>query len=174
MSAATTVLCSCCETPRPLAEVYEPVPGIGEYRCSDLAGCRRRLAYVGDPVGPPVATRAATAPGATCSVCNVTDPPGGAYQRSPGIYACLDRAGCEQRSVDFQFSHAWSDSSPDRFITSADMRATVSAAGAETPPARTELSHEQMAVRSASDDLARKTVPADGALEARMAAIARR
>jgi hypothetical protein len=109
-----------------------------------------------------------------CSICGVTDPPGGAYERLRGQYACIDRAGCGERAVEYQYLHSWSDQSPDRLISAADMRALGAAAGAQVPPEPSVLGAAETAALRASNELGRKTVPADGALEARMAAIARR
>lgn len=153
MTAATLLRCACCQTSRPAAEVYERVPRSGEFFCRDTAGCRRRIASLGDPVGEVVAAPPPAAAGARCSIC---DAPGGAYERTPGVYVCVDRAGCADRAVETQFLHAWSDSSPDRLISSADMRAMAAAARPEVPPERTQLAPGEMAALAAADALGRK------------------
>lgn len=176
MTAAVTVVCACCQTRRPAAETYERVPFSGERFCTDAAGCRRRMAGVGDPVaevGAVAVTAPSAVPGARCAVCGTVDPPGGAYARG-AAYMCLDMAGCRERSVEYQYLTAWGDSSPDRLISSAEMRALQAAAPAEVPAERAPLSPEEMARLAAADDLGRKTVPPDGALEARLTEIARR
>ena len=156
MTAATTVTCASCQTPRPGAETYERVPHSGERFCTDTAGCRRRMAAIGDPVGEITPAPPPAVTGAMCSICGVTDPPGGAYERLRGQYACIDRAGCGERAVEYQYLHSWSDQSPDRLISAADMRAMAAAASPQVPPEPTVLSPDQMAALAAQDALGRK------------------
>ena len=98
------VACSACQTARPAADTYERVPGSGERFCRDTAGCRLRLAGVGDPVAdvfavtrPPAVPAAA---GGTCDVCGAAaDVPGGLYARTATLLRCRDRAGCQERQL---------------------------------------------------------------------------
>jgi hypothetical protein len=152
-TAAATVRCAVCETQRPASEVYEPVRGVGEYRCADTAACRRRVGYVGDPVGEFIASPPAAVPGAACAVCGAA---GGAYERTPGVYVCIDRGGCAERAVEAQYLTAWGDSSADALISPADMRAMAAAAPPEIPPERTELDPAAMAALASQDALGRK------------------
>ena len=125
MTAATAVTCACCQAPRPAAEVYERVPRSGEFFCRDTAGCRRRIASLGDPVGEVAAEPPPAVAGATCSVCATA---GNVYERTRGVFVCLDRRGCEARSVQYQSLTAWTDSSPDRVIAEAGGHLRIPAA----------------------------------------------
>jgi hypothetical protein len=156
VTAATAVRCACCQTQRPAAEVYERVPRSGEFFCKDTAGCRRRIASLGDPVGEIAAEPPPAVAGAACSICAAAEPPGGVYERSGGVFACLDRPGCQERSVETQYLTAWSDGGADRMISPADMRAMAAAAPPQVPPERTELDPEEMARMAAQEALGRK------------------
>ena len=109
-AAEGAVRCACCQTPRPAAEVFERMPGSDEWFCRDTAGCRRRMACYGDPVGEIASSPPPAVTGARCSVCATA---GGVYERTPGIFVCLDRAGCAERSVDFQFLTAHREDYPE-------------------------------------------------------------
>jgi hypothetical protein len=122
VTAAVTVTCSCCQTPQAIGDAYEPVPGLGEYRCTDLPGCRRRMAYVGDPVGQVAASPPPVVSAAACSICGTTSPPGGVYERTAGMYACLDRPGCQARSVETQFLTAHREDFPEVATTKMTTR----------------------------------------------------
>jgi hypothetical protein len=111
------------------------------------------MAHVGDPVGEVAAAPPPAVAGARCSVCATV---GNVYERSAGVFMCLDRAGCTERSVETQYLTAWSDSSPDRLISAADMWALSSSAPPQVPPERTELDPEEMARLAAQEALGRK------------------
>lgn len=147
--------------------------------CASAERCATYQAAVADPalalmveqrdeIAPPPDAPAGT----PCAYCGAVDPPGGVAAAS--AYACRDRAGCEQRSVEHQYLTAYRDESPDRLISAADMMHLQAQAGAQVPPAPRVLTPAEMAALAASDAVGRKPVPADGALEARMTAIARR
>jgi hypothetical protein len=136
--------------------LYERVPRSGEWFCRDTTGCRRRIASLGDPVGEIAAEPPPAVSGAACSICAAVNPPGGVYERSRGVFACLDRPGCQERSVETQYLTAWSDSSPDRLISAADMWAMSSSAPPQVPPERTELDPEEMARLAAQEAMGRK------------------
>lgn len=130
--------CCCCGAVSPEGGVYEPLPGSGEYRCRDQKGCRRRLAYAGDPIGPPVpaAPPSAGAGGTvTCDYCRgvvmveaaFAPVPGGAY------YRCRDTQACQVRAAG-QFLVAHRDDYPEVAVTTqAGMRAASAQASAEVP-----------------------------------------
>lgn len=131
------------------------------YFCADRHACRYRSAAYGDPVAevadiarPP--SRPAAVPGARCSICGAIDPPSGVYHRGGASYACLDRPGCDERSVEFQYLTAWSDESPEQRIVAADLRRLAKSAGAQIPPEPTVLGHDEMAALAAQDRLGRK------------------
>jgi hypothetical protein len=113
MTAPSAVRCACCRTLRPAAEVYERIPGHDEWFCRDTAGCRKRIASLGDPVGEIVAAPPPSVAGAACSICGTVDPPGGVYERTMDMYACLDRPGCAERSVESQFLTAHREDFPE-------------------------------------------------------------
>lgn len=156
MTATAMARCACCETDRPAAEVFGPYPGA--VRCKNVRACERRRLRAYDPTIPPdedmPAPPAASAPpGARCAVCEA---PGGLYERGGGQWVCRDQAGCQARAVEVQFLHAWGDSSPDRLIDAAQMRAAQAAAGAEIPPERAEPGPAELAALAAADALGRK------------------
>jgi hypothetical protein len=163
VTAASAVRCACCHSPRPAAEVYERIPRRGEWFCRDTTGRRRRIASLGDPVGEVAAAPPPAVAGARCSICATA---GNVYERSPGVFMCLDRAGCSERSVEAQYLTAWSDSSPDRLISVADMWALASSAPPQVPPERTELTPEEMAVLAWQEAAGRR---AEGASTASVA-----
>jgi hypothetical protein len=152
VTASTLVRCSFCQDQRPLSDVFEPYRGA--VRCRDVAACERRQIRAFDPTIPPDEDRPrplgpqAGPPGTACGYCRASDPPGGLHQRTPGVWFCLDRAACEQRSVDVLYLTAWSDSSPDRMISAADMRAMTSAAGAQIPPEPSRHDPDALAVEA--------------------------
>jgi hypothetical protein len=158
MTAASLVRCACCYTPRPIAEAYEPVPGLGEYRCTDLADCRRRMAYVGDPVGAPAASPPPAVSGAACSICGTTSPPGGVYERTRDMYACLDRLGCAERSVETQFLTAHREDFPEVANTkiATRMHEARGAGPLMVPGEQTPLSYAEREALAASESLGRK------------------
>jgi hypothetical protein len=100
MTPTTAVRCACCQTPRPAAEVYERIPRSGEFFCKDVAGCRRRMAGVGDPVGEVAAAPPPAVAGARCSVCATA---GRVYERTRSVFVCLDREACAARSIEAQY-----------------------------------------------------------------------
>lgn len=155
----TTVRCDYCGTVVPADETFQPFRGGGVNRCKDAAACERRALQLNDPTilaaedlpGAPPAV-----PGARCAVCGAVDPPGGVY--AGAAYMCLDRAGCGERSVEYQCLTAWTDSGPDRLIAEAGgrLRLPASPSGPEIPPERVELDHAQMAALAAGEALGRK------------------
>ena len=146
--------CACCQAPRPAAEVFERVPRSGEFFCKDTGGCRKRMASLGDPVGEIAAAPPPAVAGARCSVCATV---GGVYERTPGVYVCLDRAGCADRAVEAQYLTAWTDGSPDRVISAAGGRLRLPAPHPpEVPPVRTELDPAEMESLAAQDALGRR------------------
>lgn len=159
MTATGEARCDCCEALRPVSGLFEPYRGA--VRCRDVKACERRRIQAYDPTvipeedlpSPPAA---AAPPGTVCAVCRTDGAPGGLYERSPGVWFCRQRPACEQRAVEVQYLHAWSDQSPDRLISSAEMRATVAAASAEIPPERAAPDPDKMAVLAAQDALGRK------------------
>jgi hypothetical protein len=117
--------CDYCKTQRPASEVFEPYRGA--VRCRDVAGCERRQIRAFDPTVPldedlPTPPTVGAPPGAACAVCGAPGPR--LYERIPhsGQYVCRDRDACQQQSIEYQYLRAWGDSSPDRLITSAEMR----------------------------------------------------
>ena len=129
--------------------------------CVNRNACRYRMAAYGDPVAAVAditipSGRPPAVPGATCSVCDATDPPGGVFRRAANMFACLDRPGCDERAIEFQYLQAWSDESPDQVIVAADMRRMAAHAGAQIPPERTELDHTEMASLAAQERLGGK------------------
>jgi hypothetical protein len=112
----TAVTCAACQSPQPQAALYERIVRSGEFFCKDTTACRRQLASLGDPVGQVAAVPPPVVPGARCQICATVDPSGGVYERSPGSYCCLDRGGCQERAVDYQYLSPWTDASPDRMI----------------------------------------------------------
>jgi hypothetical protein len=131
--------CDYCAADVPAGETYAPLPGV--CRCRDVKACERRQIRAFDPTLPPdedvprpVAEIAP--PGAACEICATPDPPGGLYERIPrsGAWFCRNTAGCQQRAVDPQYLHAWSDTSPDLLITPAAMRHMAAAARPEIAP----------------------------------------
>jgi hypothetical protein len=143
------VTCDYCATPRPAAEIYQPYPGA--VRCRDQAPCLQRQVYAGSHAAPPAHARAAAVSGAgPCVICNDGAPPGGLYERTPGVAICIDRPGCDGRAIDTQFLTAHGEEFRTEY-TSAEMRAAAMGAVA------------QAAAQGAAD------VPADVA-EARQAA----
>jgi hypothetical protein len=160
-TAETMVLCDYCGTSVPASQVFQPLRGGTVNRCKDAGACERRSLSAGDPTllwdeDRPAPPPPAAPPGTACEVCRDASPAGGLYERIRGQWHCRDRAACEQRAVEVQFLHAWSDSSPDRLISSADMRAMAAAAPPEVPAARTELEPGEMAALAAADALGRK------------------
>jgi hypothetical protein len=154
VTAAVAVRCACCQAPRSGAEVFERVPRSGEFFCRDTMGCRRRIASLGDPVGEITAAPPPAVAGAACAVCATAS---GVYERSPGVFVCLDRAGCAERSVETQYLTAWTDGSPDRLISAAGGRLRLPAsAPPEVPAARVELDLAEMRVMAAQEALGAK------------------
>ena len=154
MTAGTAVTCACCQAPRPAAEVYERVPRSGEWFCRDTAGCRRRIASLGDPVGEVAAEPPPAVAGARCSVCATS---GNVYERTSGVFVCLDRAACAERSVEAQYLTSWSDSSPDRLIAETGGHLRIPAAAPPQVPAeQPELDYAELAVMAAQEALGRK------------------
>lgn len=162
MTAATRVRCDFCSSDVPAGETFEPYRGA--IRCMDAGACERRQIRAHDPsILPdeemPVPPAAPAAPGAVCALCGASE--GALYERVPrsGQWMCRDQAGCEQRSVEVQYLRAWSDSSPDRLISSADMRAMTAAARPEIPPERAVLDPTEIAALAAAETLGRKRQP---------------
>ena len=127
--------CSYCQADVPLSSTYEPFPGNATIRrCRDTGACQRRQLHAGTgvPEGPPAweTARAAISPPSPCGICHAADPPGGLFERTPDVWFCRDRAGCEQRSVEVQFLTAHREDFADPEITVAEMRHAISAAGA--------------------------------------------
>lgn len=122
VTAASAVRCACCCTLRPAAEVFERVPGLDKWFCRDTAGCRKRMASLGDPVGEIAAAPPPSVAGAACSICGTVDPPGGVYERTLNMHACLDRAGCAERSVQSQFLTAHREDFPEVATTKMTTR----------------------------------------------------
>lgn len=150
--ALVTARCDYCGAERPAAELYAPVPNGAVLRCRDVPACERRQIRAFDPailpdedMPRPPATGAPA--GAACAVCGASGPD--LYEHNPagGQWMCRGTAGCQQRGVDRQFLTAWSDTSPDRLISAAQMRAMVAAAppevAAERPPASAEDLHAE-------------------------------
>jgi hypothetical protein len=130
-AAAGLVTCDCCQTPRPAAEV-QALP----WRRPLPRRCRLPAAH-----GLTWATRSARRPSAgpprspvPAALCGATDPAGGAFERSPGVYACLDRAGCDARGIETQYLAAHGDDSQVLY-TSAQMRAAAAGSVAQVPEA---------------------------------------
>ena len=121
--------CDYCATPRPAAEVYQPYPGA--VRCRDQALCKQRQVYRGSHTEPPAHARAAAVSGAgPCVICDDGAPPGGLYERTPGVAICIDRAGCDGRAIDTQYLTAHGDDGQVEY-TSAQMRAVAMASVAK-------------------------------------------
>lgn len=134
MTATGTVHCACCRTARSAAEVYERVPRSGEFFCRDTAGCRRRTAYVGEPVGDIAVMAPPAVAGAACAICGTADAP--VYERTPGMFVCLDRSGCDSRAIETQFLTSHRDHFPQVAVTSAGMMMhAIRDAGAPAVPA---------------------------------------
>lgn len=136
--AGTLVRCDFCQDQRPAAEVFEPYRGTA--RCRDVGACERRQIRAFDPSIPldedlprPPATGAPA--GAACGICGASG--AGLYERISGQFACRDRDRCQRQSIEFQYLRSWSDSSPDRLISSAQMRQAISDAGPAQPVVRT-------------------------------------
>ena len=124
MSAAR---CDCCQENRPAGELYRPYAGV--VRCRDQAACRRRLEGTGDGSLTPV--RPAPVPCAgPCAICGAADPPGGMFERTRGTAICLDRPGCDTRSVESQFLTAHREEFQTAY-SSAEMRAAAMGAIAQ-------------------------------------------
>lgn len=158
MTASTMARCDFCGTDVPAGEVFEPYSGA--VRCRDVAACERRQLRRFDPTvlrdeDHPVPPAASTPPGAVCDACR-TVTPAGLYKRMPGAWFCRDRGACEAASVETTYLTAWSDSSPDRLISSADMRAMTAAARPEVPPDPAPLDPARAAALAAQDALGRK------------------
>jgi hypothetical protein len=175
VTAPTVVRCACCQTQRPAAETYERVPRSGERFCTDTAGCRRRMAGIGDPVTDVDVAAAApppVVPGARCAICGTVDPPGGVY--AGAAYMCLDRAGCTERSVEFQFLTAHREDFPEVANTTVTgMMHAARDAGAPSVP--TALPLEDAAPEQAERDSIWRRTPsrrrgADEGVTERMAA----
>lgn len=112
----TAVRCAYCETDRPAVETFF---NGSVNRCKDGAACEYRATALYDPTIVPAEDRPVpppmdAPPGAACPNCGATE---GLY--GGAAWMCRDRAACEQRSVEFQYLTAWSDSSPDAMIAAA-------------------------------------------------------
>jgi hypothetical protein len=130
------VTCDYCKTQRPASEVFEPYRGA--VRCRDQAPCKQRQLYQGSHTEPPAHTGPAAVSGAgPCVICDASAPSGGLYERTPGVAICIDRAGCDARSVDVQFLTAHGEEFRTEY-TSAEMRAAAMASvpqvGGTVPP----------------------------------------
>jgi len=158
-TAADLVRCDYCGADVPAGETFQPVRGGVVSRCRDVGSCERRALRAYDPTilpdeelpRPPAA---GAPPGAACAVCAASGP--GLYERSPGSWFCRDRAACEQRGVEVQYLRAWGDSSPDRLITSPQMRAMNAAASPQVPAERPPPDPAVVAAHAWSDMLGRK------------------
>jgi len=153
------VRCDYCGTSVPAGETFQPVRGGAVSRCRATASCERRALRAYDPTiladeDMPTAPAAGAPPRAACAACQASGP--GLYERSPGSWFCRDRSGCEQRGVEVQYLHAWSDSSPDRLITSAQMRAMNAAARPQVPADLPPASPAALAVQGWQDSMRRK------------------
>ena len=177
MTAASLAQCSYCHATLPASDTFEPY--LGAIRCRDVAACERRQIRAFDPTITPDEDRpvppAATAPaGTACAACRAPAAPGELYDRGGGQWFHRDRAACEREQAYDLAPQTPDDWDPSLEITPSQMRALVSAGGAQIPPEPTVLTPAEIAALAAQEALARKAVPADGALEARMTAIARR
>jgi hypothetical protein len=145
--------------------------------CRDTAACGRRQLTASDPAlfldeerrATPTAAAAAPA-GEVCAVCGA---PGDLYNRGVGFFH-RDRALCEREQAYDLAPQTPDDWDPSLEVTAAMMRAAQAAAPPEVGPAPVPLQPAELAALAASNDLGRKTVAADGALEARMRAAVRR
>lgn len=161
MTAATAARCDYCHAVVPAGETFQPFPGGAYNRCKDTEACERRQTRAFDPTimpdeDMPVPPPASAPVGTACDYCRTEGPAGGLYERMRGQWFCLDRAACEQRSIGFQYLTAWSDSSPDRLISAADMWAMASSAPPQVPPERTELDPDELTALAWQEALGRK------------------
>jgi len=130
-AAGHLVRCACCEDSRPAAELFQPYAGVD--RCRDVAACQRRLLYSGTGAPPVTPVRPAPVPGGgPCAICGTPDPPGGVFERTPGTAICLDRPGCDARSVESQYLVAHAEEFQTVY-TSSEMRAAAMGAAAQVP-----------------------------------------
>lgn len=122
------VRCDCCGTSRPVSELFAPYGGA--VRCRNVRACDERRLYSGTGTLPPESFDPPAPVRGTCAICGTADPPGGVYQRTPGGAICLDRPGCDSRSVEHQFLTAHGDDGQVLY-TSAQMRAVALASTPE-------------------------------------------
>jgi hypothetical protein len=138
-TAQTLAQCSFCQADVPLSSTYEPFPGNDIRRCLDTGACQKRQLHAGtntEPGTPSWDRTPLNAAAGRCGICHAASPPGGVYERSQGVFVCLDRPGCDARSVETQFLTSHGEDFADAEITSAELRAAVSAAGAAPAVAR--------------------------------------
>lgn len=155
MTTAAMAQCDYCGTGVPTAETFQPYRGA--VRCRDVGACERRQLRRYDPTllrdeDLPVPVTGTVRPGTACAACGAVGL--ALYARMPGQWVCTDRDACQRRALEDM--SAWSDSSPDRLISSADMRVLAAPASAEVAPPRRQLDPAEMAALAASEALGRK------------------
>lgn len=148
MTAPGLARCDYCGETLPVNETFHPVPSIT--RCRDVADCDQRQIRKFDPTLLPAEHRpvppTATAPaGTVCAVCRAPAAPGELYDRGGGQWFHRDRAACEREQAFDLAPQAPDNWDPSLEITPSQMRALISAGGAQVAPEPPAPTPESMA-----------------------------